>query len=58
VRPREVQILDGVRQVEGMKLKAITKTRQQQILDAVAECGLTVTTHKEEPLTGLLQQSA
>ena len=54
VRPSEVHILEGPRPVEGMKLKAVTKTRHQQIIDAVSEIGLTVAVHQHEPIETLM----
>ena len=50
VRPQEVHIFTEPRKIPGKATKAITKTRQKQILDAVAESGFAVALLTEEPL--------
>lgn len=50
VRPQEVHIFTEPRKIPGKSTKAITKTRQKEIVDAVAESGFFVALHPEEPL--------
>ncbi len=57
VRPREVHILETLPAVQGRDLKPITKTRQKEILEAVAASGFSVAIHEDEPYSWL-QQSA
>ncbi len=57
VRPSEVHILEKIPKIDGCTVKPITKTRQKEILDAVAASGFSVAVHEDEPSTWL-QQSA
>jgi hypothetical protein len=50
LRPQEVHILTGAPDVDGKKLKAVTKTRHKQIADQVSETGLSVAIHDDEAL--------
>ena len=50
VQPREVHILDGYEKINGKKLRAVTKRQREQIAEQVAEAGLNVAIHENEPV--------